>query len=80
MSLVDQFLLLLGSAEGVQVLASTNYPWELPEAVRRRFDYVVNIPLPNRSERKLLFKHYLGEKGSKFTDAELEEAASMTLG
>lgn len=52
-----------GSEEGdeekkkiVTVMAATNRPWDLDEALRRRFEKRVYIPLPNEKGREELFK------------------------
>ena len=38
------------------VLAATNRPWDLDEAIRRRLEKRVYIPLPTAAGRKALFK------------------------
>lgn len=40
----------------VMVLAATNRPWDLDEALRRRFEKRVYVPLPNDKGRDELFK------------------------
>lgn len=40
----------------VMTLAATNRPWDLDEALRRRFEKRVYIPLPNEKGREELFK------------------------
>lgn len=40
----------------VMVLAATNRPWDLDEALRRRFEKRVYVPLPNELGREELFK------------------------
>lgn len=40
----------------VTVLAATNRPWDLDEALRRRFEKRVYIPLPNEKGREELFR------------------------
>ena len=80
MSLLNQFLMLLGSSKEIQVMACTNYPWELQEAVRRRFNHVLYVPLPTAAERKLLFEKFFGGIKENFTETELNYAASETAG
>jgi len=40
----------------VMVLAATNRPWDLDEALRRRFEKRVYVPLPNERGRAELFR------------------------
>ena len=37
------------------VMGATNFPWDLDEALRRRLEKRVYIPLPGHGERKVLF-------------------------
>lgn len=43
-------------AKVVMVLAATNFPWDIDEALRRRLEKRIYIPLPNSSGREALLK------------------------
>ena len=45
-----------GEKKIVMVLAATNFPWDLDEALRRRLEKRIYIPLPGAPERAELFK------------------------
>ncbi len=63
----------------VMVLAATNLPWELDEALRRRLEKRIYIPLPDAIARTELFK--LNMRSVKLAeDVELDEMASATDG
>ena len=49
------------SDKKVMVLAATNFPWDLDEALRRRLEKRIYIPLPGLDERKELLKINLKE-------------------
>ena len=49
------------SDKKVMVLAATNFPWDLDEALRRRLEKRIYIPLPGLEERKELLKINLKE-------------------
>ncbi|UPR03853.1 ATPase-containing subunit A1 of katanin p60 [Chloropicon primus] len=49
------------SDKKVMVLAATNFPWDLDEALRRRLEKRIYIPLPGLDERKDLLKINLKE-------------------
>lgn len=60
------------STKGVSVMAATNYPWNLDDAVLRRFDVRIFMDTPERSGIKNMIESYLkkyfniGEKQSLF--------------
>ena len=43
------------------VLAATNYPWDIDEALRRRLEKRIYIPLPDPAARAALLKINLKE-------------------
>lgn len=45
----------------VMVLAATNFPWDIDEALRRRLEKRIYIPLPNDEGREVLLKINLRE-------------------
>lgn len=63
----------------VVVLAATNYPWDLDEALRRRLEKRVYIPLPDIVGRKTLFENNLSSI-SLAPDVNFEELAKLTDG
>ena len=63
----------------VMVLAATNHPWDLDDALRRRFEKRVYIPLPNTVGREEMFKINL--KGVTLAkDVNIPELVKMTDG
>ena len=42
----------------VMVLAATNFPWDIDEALRRRLEKRIYIPLPTLEGREALLKVY----------------------
>ena len=68
-----------GEGKIVMVLAATNRPWDLDEALRRRLEKRIYIPLPNSECRKQLFEINL-KNVSLENDAELQGIVSKTQG
>ena len=46
----------------VMVLAATNFPWDIDEALRRRLEKRIYIPLPTLEGREALLKVYRGQR------------------
>ncbi|KAG2379621.1 hypothetical protein C9374_006738 [Naegleria lovaniensis] len=63
----------------VLVLGATNHPWELDDALRRRLEKRIHIPLPDLEGRRLIFKLYL-EKLILADDVDVEELSKLTEG
>lgn len=63
----------------VMVLGATNLPWDLDDALRRRFEKRVYIPLPNSVGRREMFK--INMKGTQTSDdVNLDELIKLTDG
>lgn len=63
----------------VMVLAATNFPWDIDEALRRRLEKRIYIPLPNAEGREALLKINLREV-EKSPDLEIEDIAMQLDG
>jgi katanin p60 ATPase-containing subunit A1 len=50
-----------GDADKIFVLAATNFPWDIDEAMLRRFQKRVYIPLPDSDARRRLLEMHLGD-------------------
>lgn len=66
--------------EKVLVLAATNTPYALDQAIRRRFDKRIYIPLPDQKARQHMFKVHLGDTPHNLTESDFEFLASKTDG
>lgn len=64
----------------VLVLAATNMPYNLDQAMRRRFDKRIYIPLPDVAARAHMFKVHLGDTPHSLGKADFEELAKRTEG
>ena len=49
------------SSDGVLVVGATNTPWALDQAVRRRFEKRIYIPLPDERARAAMLRIHLGK-------------------
>lgn len=66
--------------EKVLVLAATNTPYSLDQAIRRRFDKRIYIPLPDVKARQHMFKVHLGDTPHNLTDRDFEQLGYRTEG
>ncbi|XP_010488647.1 PREDICTED: protein SUPPRESSOR OF K(+) TRANSPORT GROWTH DEFECT 1-like [Camelina sativa] len=66
--------------EKVLVLAATNTPYALDQAIRRRFDKRIYIPLPDVKARQHMFKVHLGDTPHNLKEADFEYLARRTEG
>ncbi|KAM7526790.1 hypothetical protein LguiA_016692 [Lonicera macranthoides] len=66
--------------EKVLVLAATNTPYALDQAIRRRFDKRIYIPLPDLKARQHMFKVHLGDTPHNLTESDFERLANKTEG
>ncbi|KAA8534536.1 hypothetical protein F0562_032053 [Nyssa sinensis] len=64
----------------VLVLAATNTPYALDQAIRRRFDKRIYIPLPDLKARQHMFKVHLGDTPHNLTEKDFERLAHKTEG
>jgi len=64
----------------VLILAATNTPYSLDQAVRRRFDKRIYIPLPDQKARQHMFKVHLGDTPHSLVESDFEYLASKTDG
>jgi len=65
---------------GVLILGATNVPWEIDQAMRRRFEKRVYIALPEAAARATMVKIHLGDTENNITDEEFEQIGQMAEG
>ena len=70
------YLALTGN-KSINIIAATNKPDILDPAIRRRFEHVVEMDLPERHIRKLIFLKYFARYGIRFSDSSLTKAAEI---
>ncbi|KAL0878416.1 hypothetical protein Bca101_028122 [Brassica carinata] len=68
-----------GSRKIVMVLATTNFPWDIDEALRRRLEKCIYIPLPDLESRKALININL-RTVKVAIDVNIEDVARRTEG
>uniref|UniRef100_A0A9I9DNV4 Protein SUPPRESSOR OF K(+) TRANSPORT GROWTH DEFECT 1 n=2 Tax=Cucumis melo TaxID=3656 RepID=A0A9I9DNV4_CUCME len=64
----------------VLVLATTNTPYALDQAIRRQFDKRIYIPLPDSNARQHIFKVHLGDTPNNLTEGDFESLTLRTEG
>ncbi|KAG5560452.1 hypothetical protein RHGRI_003687 [Rhododendron griersonianum] len=64
----------------VLVLAATNTPYALDQAIWRRFDRRIYIPLPDLKARQHMFKVHFGDTPHNLTESDFESLAPKTEG
>lgn len=64
----------------VLVLAATNLPYNLDQAIRRRFDKRIYIPLPEDTARAHMFKIHLGDTPNSLKEEDYQELGRRTEG
>lgn len=64
----------------VLMLGATNLPYSLDQAVRRRFDKRIHIPLPEAPARASMFKIHLGDTPHALTQREFDQLGAATEG
>jgi len=65
---------------GVLVLGATNIPWALDNAIKRRFEKRIYIPLPGVDARKRMFELHVGNTPCELTLKDYRELAEQTEG
>lgn len=68
-----------GASRIVMVLAATNFPWDIDEALRRRLEKRIYIPLPNSAGREALLRINLRDVKVE-PDVNLTEIATKLKG
>lgn len=69
-----------GGMEGITLLCATNLPEKLDDAMMRRFDRRIYIPLPDREARKTLFRVHMKGSDHVLTDTDISALSDRTEG
>ncbi|KAF9466946.1 AAA-domain-containing protein [Collybia nuda] len=65
---------------GVLVLGATNIPWQLDNAIKRRFEKRIYIPLPGPEARRHMFQLHIGDTPNELTQKDFRQLADKTDG
>ena len=65
---------------GVLVLGATNVPWELDNAIRRRFQKRIYIALPDQNARAGIFKNRAGKTKNAMTEQDWVQLGEASEG
>jgi vacuolar protein-sorting-associated protein 4 len=81
---VQQFLIQLdgitngGSMDGVLLIGCSNLPWRLDEAMIRRLEKRIYVPLPTIEEREAQLRFYINRNDNSLTAKDFTKLAQLT--
>ncbi|KAH9850560.1 hypothetical protein C2E23DRAFT_302811 [Lenzites betulinus] len=65
---------------GVLFFGATNIPWQLDNAIKRRFEKRIYIPLPGAEARRRMFELHVGDTPCELTNKDYRLLADKTDG